>query len=154
MKRAQKGFTLAELLAALAVGAILLLPLAELLHVGTEAARNARTAPELDAEARFAFARIAARAAAATNAASAGAPADPAAWLAPLTYTVANQTLIETDTSAKPVRTSVIAANVTAFRMSVPEVVTGAQLLAIDLTLKNGDIEISRTRTVRAGSTP
>lgn len=155
MKTIQAGFTLAELLAALAIGTILLLPLADLLRTGIEAARNARIAPELDAEARFAFARITARAAVAKGTIAVGSAANPATWLAPLTYAVVNNTLVETDATAKPVRNSVIAANVVSFQMSAPEVVDGAPLLALEMTLQNGLTTLTRTTTVRVtGATP
>jgi hypothetical protein len=49
-------------------------------------------------------------------------------------------------------RTSIIAANVTAFRLSAPEVGDGQPTLKIELTLQAQGNSVSASRSVRAGT--
>lgn len=149
----QAGFTLAELLGGLAIAAMLLLPLADMLRVGTDSARGVRAGLDLNTDARFALDRIVARAALA-SAGPAGASGTPATWLAPFTYTLRGTDLVETDTRIKPALASVLASNVTAFGLAAPEVVDGQPLLAITLALQAEGSSVTRTRTVRVGGMP
>lgn len=152
-RRAQAGFTLAELLGGLAIAAILVLPLADLLRTGADSARSARTALDLNGDARFALGRIVARAAEVEKekAFPAGASVPAASWLAPVRYALAGTDLVETDPRASPTRISTIATNVTAFRLTAPEVVDGRPLLGIELTLSADGSTVTRTRMVRLG---
>lgn len=153
-RRAQCGFTLVELLAGLAIAAILVLPLADMLRTGADSARITRAALDLNGNARFALGRIAAQAAKAGKDANkpvvVGADVAPATWLAPVTYTLAGTDLVEKDAGT----TSVIASNVTAFRLTAPEVIDGRPLLVIALTLSAEGNTVARTRTVRIGVQP
>jgi prepilin-type N-terminal cleavage/methylation domain-containing protein len=146
-RHVQAGFTLVELLAALAIAAILVLPLADMLRVGADSARTARATLDLGADARFALGRIVAEAAQyeLDAAGPAGAGADPASWLSAVAYTLAGTDLVET----KAGNSRVIASNVTAFRLTAPEVVAGLPLLGIELTLSADGQTVSRTRIVR-----
>lgn len=152
----QGGFTLAELLGGLAIAAILVLPLADLLRTGADSARTVRTALDLNGDARFALGRIAARATEVglEKVFPAGAGVAPATWLAPVSYALAGTDLVETDATVSPARISTIAANVTAFRLTTPEPVDGQPLLGIELTLGAGGHSVTRTRTVRVGELP
>lgn len=151
-RHAQAGFTLAELLGGLAIAAILVLPLADLLRTGADSARSVRTALDLNGDARFALDRIAARA---TEVGKelvfpAGSSVPPATWLASWSYALSGTNLVETHPKVAPAGT-IIAANVTAFRFTTPEVVDGLPLLGIELTLSAGGNTLTRTRTVRVG---
>lgn len=143
----QAGFTLVELLAALAIAAILVLPLADMLRIGADSARTARAMLDLDADARFALGRIVAQAAQREldPTGPAGASMDPASWLAPASYALAGGNLVETQAGTS----RVIASNVAVFRLTAPEVVAGLPLLSIELTLGAGGQTVSRTRTLR-----
>ncbi|QBE65459.1 PilW family protein [Pseudoduganella lutea] len=145
-RQAQTGFTLVELLAGLAIAAILVLPLADLLRTGADSARITRAALDLNENARLALGRIA-RTAADTPEAKAVTDVAPASWLAPVTYTLTGTDLVE----RKAGISSVIASNVAAFELSAPEVVDGRPLLAIALTLSAEGTTVTRTRTVRVG---
>lgn len=154
-RAAQAGFTLVELLGGLAVTAILVLPLVDLLHTGADSARTARADLALNNDMRFALDYIAARAAAAPKGSIVGGEAKaPGSWLAPFTYTRAGTDLVETDTSVKPERTSVIASNVEWFELTAPEVVDGRPVLGIALTLSADGSTVAPTRTVRVQEVP
>jgi Tfp pilus assembly protein FimT len=151
---AQGGFTLAELLGGLAIAAILVVPLADMLRSGTESARSVRSALDLNDAARFALGRIAASAAAAETPQPYGASVAAATWLAPVSYALAGTNLVETDAGVSPARSSVIAANVSAFRLTAPEVVDGLPLLTVEMTLSADGNAITRMRTIRIGAQP
>ncbi|WBS01068.1 prepilin-type N-terminal cleavage/methylation domain-containing protein [Pseudoduganella sp. SL102] len=154
-RHAQAGFTLAELLGGLAIAAILVLPLADLLRTGADSARSVRTALDLNGDARFALDRIGMQVAALSSKKvfPVGASVPPAAWLAPVSYALSGTDLVETDPTV-PTGTSTIAANVTALRLTTPEVVDGRPLVGIELTLSAGGNSVTRTRTVRVGKLP
>lgn len=155
----QAGFTLAELLGGLAIAAILLLPLADMLRSGTESARSVRSALALNDDARFALGRIAACATAVMAACEpavkaalpSGATAAPATWLAPFSYAPVGTDLVETDASVAPPRKSIVASNVKAFSLTAPEVVDGFPVLVAELTLSADGNTVTRTRTMRVG---
>jgi prepilin-type N-terminal cleavage/methylation domain-containing protein len=131
MKR-QSGFSLVELLLALAITAAVMVPLLGLLT--TTAAASSHTGPrfELERQADFAVQRIAAQL-------RAGAPTT--------NYTLNGGKLIET----KGTVTSTLAESVTAFSQSVPVNAVGQQLVQISLTLTRGDASATAVATVRAG---
>lgn len=148
----QQGLTLVELLLALAITAMLMAPLAAIFQGASGSAVTARAGLDLNADARFVLDRIA-RGAAALGPVSSGATVtDVSPWLAPLSYRVVGTDLVETDTSAKPPRTSIVASNVDSFQLSVPEVGDGQVLLQIDLTLKAEGNSVSASRLVRVGA--
>ncbi|HEX8604075.1 MAG TPA: prepilin-type N-terminal cleavage/methylation domain-containing protein [Pseudoduganella sp.] len=153
VRHGQAGFTLAELLGGLAIAAILLMPLADMLRSATESARSVRSALDLNNDARFALGRISRRASAAT-AVPVGARLAPAALLAPFAYATEGTDLVETDKRVTPARKSVIAANVKDFRLTAPEVVDGLPLLTVEITLGADVNAITRTRTIRIGAQP
>ena len=162
--RPAAGFTLAELLIALVIAGIILLPLADMLHVGTDTARAVRSSLDAGADARFALDRITTRAGIATGAtppqpASASAAAIAQAWLAPLQYTLKGSDLIETDTDPKSAHSSIIASNVASFKLEAPLPEPGwRQMLYVSLTLdpvaSACGAHCTHARTVRLGPTP
>ena len=154
MRRAheQRGLTLVELLLGLAIAAVLMIPLAGLFQSASGAAVATRAALDLNNDARFALDRIAQRALAAPSVSSGAPVADPNTWLAPLSYKLVGTDLVETDATPKSARSSVIAANVTAFRLSTPDVGDGQALLKIELTLGAQGGSVSASRTVRVGA--
>ncbi|MEM8514864.1 prepilin-type N-terminal cleavage/methylation domain-containing protein [Massilia sp. MP_M2] len=137
--RPARGYTLLELLVGLAIAAIVMLPLTDMLRAGADNARFVRTELDRNADARFAIGRIAAQATRngpmpgpIPGPATAG---NPAAWLAPLQYTLQNGVLLETDPDAKPVRQSVLATSVQSFALDIPDNGVGQPVLRIDLVL-------------------
>ena len=140
LQQHQRGITLVEVLVGMAIAAIVLLPLTEMLGAGMHSARIVRSALDTNADARFAIDRIAASAAAATSAtptpAANASGADIAtAWLAPFKYTLSGSDLVETDSSVSPARSSTIATNVTSLQLEAPAVEPGWRpLLRIGLT--------------------
>lgn len=161
--RPAAGFTLAELLIALVIASIILLPLADMLHVGTDTARAVRGSLDAGADARFALDRIATHAGLATGAPPpqppSASPADIAqAWLAPWQYTLQGSDLIETNSDAKAVR-SIIASNVASFKLEAPVPEPGWRpVLYVTLTLDPAasacGAHCAHARTVRLGPTP
>lgn len=152
--RAQQGLTLVELLVALAISAAIMLPLTSLFQNAAASGAAARAGLDLNADASFALERIARRAAALTPS-TVDAPMDDANdLLAPqkIAYALSGTDLVETDTSVKPTRTSVIAANVTSFKLSAPATGDGQPLLKIELALAAGGTTVSMARTVRIGA--
>ncbi|GGX80296.1 PilW family protein [Pseudoduganella dura] len=137
----QRGFTLAELLGGLAIAAILVLPLVDMLRAGTKSARSVRAALDLNNDARFALGRIAARAAD-TIVEPPGAGLTPAALQTRLGFATEGTNLVETGKG-------VIAANVTAFKLAAPEVVDGLPLLSVEMTLSADGNTITRARALR-----
>jgi len=148
--RAQRGLTLIELLLGLAIAAVLAMPLAAMFQGASSSAVTTRAALDLNADARFALDRIVQTAAVPARISS-GTPvtdSGAAAWLAPFGYAVVKGNLVETNGA----RTSIIAANVTAFRLSAPEVGDGQPILKIELTLQAQGNSVSASRSVRAGT--
>lgn len=151
---AQRGLTLVELLLAMVLTGLLMVPITTL--VGQAVDDNVVTSATLaqDADLRFALDRIAARAAAKTPTAwpPAGADVPPATtWLAPVSYALSGSNLVETDTSVSPTRVSIIAANVSAFQLSAPDIADGQLLLTADITLAANGASVHGTRTIRLG---
>jgi prepilin-type N-terminal cleavage/methylation domain-containing protein len=154
----QHGLTLIELLGALAIAAVLMVPLAALFQDAAETDVAGRTALDLNADLRFALDRIATEVSALAQPAlpPGGADVPPvSAWLSPLSYTLSTTptgtNLVETDTTPKTGQTSIIAANVSAFKLSAPDMAAGQPLVQVDLTLSANGVSVSGTRTVRLG---
>lgn len=141
--RNRQGWTLVELLLALAIGAALMVPLASLFQASSNSSIAAETAIDLNTDARFALERIATRAA--TLPLPPAGPAGIDTKVLQSAYTVAGGNLVETDTRA------VIASNVAAFKLSIPDNGAGQPLLKIDLTLAAASGSVSASRTVRIG---
>jgi len=148
----QAGLTLVELLFALAIAAILMVPLAATFQTAAGSGIAARAALDLNVDARFALDRIARRAAVAPSVSSGAEVSDPGPWLAPLSYKRVGASLVETDATSTPARTSVIATNVSAFRLSVPDIGDGQAMMKIELTLATQGGSVSASRTVRVGA--
>ena len=157
-----RGFTLVELLVSLAIAAIVLLPLTDMLRAGADSARFVRAGLDQNADARFAINYLAARAMRAKWPKMEDSPGDLAAWLshAKLAYAVTEQgTLVESDSSINPQRKSLLAAGVRSFRMSMSENGAGRPLLRIEIVLNRPDCDIgagqdcslTHVRTVRFG---
>jgi prepilin-type N-terminal cleavage/methylation domain-containing protein len=128
----QSGFSLVELLLALALTAAIMVPLLGLLT--TTAAASSHTGPrfELERQADFAVQRIAAQL-------RSGAPTT--------NYTVNGGKLIETNGAV----TSTLADSVTAFSQTMPVSAVGQQLVQVSLTLTRGSASATAVATVRAG---
>lgn len=164
LRQHQRGITLVEVLVAMAIAAIVLLPLTEMLGAGMHSARIVRSALDTNADARFAIDRIAARAAAATSAtpppaANASSADIAAAWLAPVRYTLAGGNLVETDSGVWPARSSTIATNVTSLQLDAPALEPGWRpLLRIGLTFDASVAgcgeRCTYVRSVRLGARP
>lgn len=148
----QAGLTLVELLFALAIAAVLMVPLAATFQTAAGSGIAVRAALDLNADARFALDRIARRAAVAPSVSSGAEVSDPGPWLAPLSYKRVGTSLVETDAMSTPARTSVIATNVSAFRLSVPDIGDGQAMMKIELTLAAQGRSVSASRTVRVGA--
>lgn len=148
---AQRGYTLVELLLGLAIAAIILLPLADMLRTSADSARTVRSRLDLNAEANFAIEKIAARAAAATGAATASAD-----WLKLLDFEECRNTreLLEGASCSQADRNAIVAANVDKVDLSMPD--TATPTLRIALTLSHPDVAepVTRVRTVRVGAYP
>jgi prepilin-type N-terminal cleavage/methylation domain-containing protein len=167
--RARRGLTLVEVLLALAISGIAMVPLAAMFQTASDGAVATRAALDLNSDARFALDRIAGRAATASMVSDAtGLIVQPGVAPAPaLTYTVVNGNLIETENATTtsmlvtlvtvllptPPRVSTIASNVSALALSAPPI-NGQPLLKIDLTLAASGAEVKASRTVRVGSAP
>jgi prepilin-type N-terminal cleavage/methylation domain-containing protein len=148
----QRGWTLVELLVVLALSAALMAPLASMFRNAADSGATARAGLDMNSDARFAVDRIAQRVAALAPAAVDVAMSDANALLAPLSYTLSGADLVETDSSVSPARASVIATNVTAYRLSAPATGDGRPVVKIELALAAGGSTVSAVRTVRVGS--
>lgn len=161
MPRPAHGYTLLELMIGLAIAALVMLPLSEMLRAGADSARFVRAGLDQNADARFAIGRIVTQATGASrpNDANLG---NAAAWLAPLQYTLTNGALVETAPVGKTVRNAVLATGVRAFDLRVPDVGAGRPVLRIDLVLDRPDCDasggqdcsVAYARTVRLGAAP
>jgi Tfp pilus assembly protein FimT len=172
------GLTLVELLLALGIGALLMAPLALMFQDGLDANAGSHAQLDLNGELRFALDRIAVRAAGSTPWAIALAPSYApngmltvpplASWLqaAPTagkgtvstttTYALSGNPQVgadlvetQTDSPGGATRTSVIASNVTAFRLTAPDAAYGQPLVKAELTLSKGGASASGVRTFR-----
>jgi prepilin-type N-terminal cleavage/methylation domain-containing protein len=161
MPRPAHGYTLLELMIGLAIAALVMLPLSEMLRAGADSARFVRAGLDQNADARFAMGRIVAQAAGAPqqNAKKTG---DLAAWLATLPYTLTNGALVETILDGKTARNSVLATGVRAFDLRLLDVGAGRPVMRIELVFDRPDCDTSRgqdcsaayARTVRLGAAP
>lgn len=162
--RPTRGYTLLELLVGLAIAAIVMLPLTDMLRAGADNARFVRAELDSIADARFAINRIAAQATRngpvpgpIPGPATAG---NPAAWLAPLQYTLQNGVLLETYPAAAPARQSVLATSVQSFAVDIPDNGVGQPVLRIALVLARPDCDgsgvqacsVTYARSVRLGA--
>ena len=162
--RPPRGYTLLELLVGLAIAAIVMLPLTDMLRAGVENARFVRAELDRNADARFAIGRIANQATrngpvpgSIPGPATAG---NPTAWLTPLQYTLQNGALMETDPTAGRVRQSVLATGVQSFSLDIPDNGVGQHVLRIDLVLGRADCDgggvqscsVTYARSVRLGA--
>lgn len=155
----QAGVTLVELLLGLAIAALLMAPLAALFQDAANASVGGRAALDLNQDLRFALDRIAATVTATPPAAIPDAGMDMpdvSTWLAfqgyTVVYTVANGNLVENQYDPKGTKlqsSSVIAANVSSFRLSAPDIATGQPLVKAELTLAANGASASGTRTIR-----
>ena len=129
----QGGLSLVELLLALALGALVMLPLLNLLNTTAAAAAHARPRYELEREAAFAVQRIHAQVRAGM----------------PLTNdTLDGDRLVETNGSD----VSTLASSVTAFSLSTQAAATSAPLVQISLTLARAGASTSASSTIRSGA--
>lgn len=153
-RHAERGLSLVEVLIALAIAAMLMAPLAALFDGAADSAVSGKAALELDADARFAVERIAARAAAAEFPSlppeGADVP-DPSTWLAPFSYKQDGADLVETEGKGKEARSGTVATRVEQFKLTAPDFATGQPLVKIELTLAAEGSRASVTRTVRLG---
>ena len=162
--RLARGYTLLELLIGLAIAAIVMLPLTDMLRAGADNARFVRAELDRNADARYAINRIAAQSTRngpvpgpIPDKANAG---NPAAWLAPLQYTLQNGVLLETHSTAAPARQSVLATSVQSFAVDIPDNGVGQPVLRIALVLARPDCDgsgvqacsVAYTRSVRLGA--
>jgi len=162
--RLARGYTLLELLIGLAIAAIVMLPLTDMLRAGADNARFVRAELDRNADARYAINRIAAQSTRngpvpgpIPDKANAG---NPAAWLAPLQYTLQNGVLLETHSTATPARQSVLATSVQSFAVDIPDNGVGQPVLRIALVLARPDCDgsgvqdcsVEYTRSVRLGA--
>lgn len=168
----QRGFTLLEMLLALAVGALLLSSVMPMLNMSIAMATSAATSDQADLErqAGFALERIArvvratppavlAPAPGRTGLAGAltpGAVVDPTstgAWLLPATFQLSGAaspyTLVEQRTGDSVAH--VLAEAVDSVQFTQLPVTDGRQLVQVDLTLKKGNASASVTGVVRMG---
>jgi prepilin-type N-terminal cleavage/methylation domain-containing protein len=168
--RAQRGLTLAELLLALAITGVLMVPLAAMFQTAANSGIAVRSALDLNSDARFALDRIAVRVQTASMINdSNGTVLQPGTAPAPaLKYAIVDGDLVESEyatststilTTIKiilapaPRRVSTIATNVTAFQLSAPNT-NGQPLLTIAMTLAANGSQVDASRTVRVGSAP
>lgn len=129
----QSGLSLVELLLALAITAMVMVPLLGLLNTTAAASTQARPHIELQHEAAFAVQRIVAQV-------RAGAPL--------ANYTLEGDRLLEKNGTA----TSTLATSVTAFSQAMPAAAAGQQLVQVSLTLARDGASASADATIRAGA--
>lgn len=183
MKRfhTQQGWTLIELLLAMAMTAVVMAPLAAMFRTAAGSAITGRATRDLNSDARFALDRIAVRAVTASSVSDGtgvivqpGVTPPPPAGTTPgpvLTYAIVGTDLVETENAAAPTtligaivgvvgsvlaptpaRTSIIASNAATFKLTALPT-TGQPLLKIELTLRApGGAGVNASRTVRVGS--
>jgi len=131
MKR-QSGFSLVELLLALAITATVMVPLLGLLRTTAATASHVNPRFALERDADFAVQRIAAQLRKGTPIAN---------------YSVNGGKLIETNDTAA----STLAESVTAFTATMPVNAVGQQLVQVSLTLARDGASATAVATVRAG---
>lgn len=166
--RIHAGYTLVELLVGLAIAAVILLPLADLLRSSTDSAQLVRTRLDLHADAGFALDRIADKAsknvmseAAIAKKRSATVDTETANWLGLLGFALCpSRELLEGANCDDTLRTGVIAAQVAQIEVTSPVTEGAASTLRIALTLTPAGSDAGlapaagRVRTVRIGAYP
>lgn len=173
--RIHAGYTLVELLVGLAIAAVILLPLADLLRSSTDSAQLVRTRLDLHADAGFALDRIADKAsrdgtatdkaadprAAVTpdSSADANAKAETTKWLTKLGFCEYRDEKKEKPSELREAvsctghpGSGVIASNLTRIEVTSPNTDAAALTLRIVLTLGTVDAAVTRSRTVRIGA--
>jgi type II secretory pathway component PulJ len=132
MKHAQSGLSLVELLLALAITAMVMVPLLGMLNTTAAGASHMKPRFELEREADFAVQRIAAQV-------RKGVPVS--------SYSLVGDKLVEKIGTA----TNTLAESVTAFSQDTPAPAAGQQLVQVSLTLERQGASASASTTVRAG---
>lgn len=166
--RHDAGYTLVELLVGLAIAAIILLPLADLLRSSADSAQLVRTRLDLHADAGFALDRIADKAArkvmseaAIADERSATVDKETANWLTLLGLALCpSRELLEGANCAASPRTGILAAQVARIEVTSPVTDGAISTLRIALTLTPAGNDaglapaVVRVRTVRIGAYP
>jgi len=149
----QRGLTLVELLLGLALGALLLMPLAALFRTASQSARASGERLEQTAQARFAARRIATEVRGAAALALPDTPDDTGAALAPLRYWVRrtgpHPELMESDSRQPPATRDRVLATSASLAITAPDASDGGQLVTIVVTTSDAG---SVSETVRLGS--
>lgn len=153
----QRGFTLLEVLLALAAGALLLSSVLPMLTTTVAAATNPATSEQADLERQAAFAidRMArvVRAKAPAVLSPAQDPATTGPWLAPATFQLSGVkapfTLVEKRAGDNVLH--VLAESVDSVRFSALPVTDGRQLIQVELVLKSANAATSVTSVMRMG---
>jgi Tfp pilus assembly protein PilW len=128
----QSGVSLIELLLALGITAMVMVPMLELLRTTSATSSQVKPRVDLEREADFAVQRIAAQV-------RGGAPVS--------NYSLNGDKLVETNGTV----VSTLAESVTAFSQSTPAAAAGQQLVLVSLTLARDGASASAAATVRAG---
>jgi prepilin-type N-terminal cleavage/methylation domain-containing protein len=128
----QCGVSLVELLLTLAIGALVMLPLLNLLNTTAAASAHVKPRYELEREAAFALQRI-------VSQVRDGMPV--------ANYTLDGDKLVETSGAT----VSTLAGSVTAFSLATPAAATSKQLVHVSLTLARGGATATASSTVRVG---
>jgi prepilin-type N-terminal cleavage/methylation domain-containing protein len=157
--RRQRGFTLFEVLLALACSALLLSSVMPMLSMSIATATSSATSDQADLERQAAFAveRIArvvrATAPPVPALAAAGDPTTTGAWLVPSAFQLAGAappyTLVETRTGDNVQH--VLADSVTAVAFTELPLADGRQLVQVDLTLAKGNASTTVSSVMRMG---
>jgi len=157
--RGQRGFTLLELLLALACGALLLSSVMPVLSMSVAAATSSATTDQTDLERQAAFAvdRIArvvrATAPGVPTLATAADPTTTGAWLAPSTFQLSGAappySLVEIRSGDTVPH--VLADSVTAVAFTELPLTDGRQLVQVDLTLDKGNASTTVRSVMRMG---
>ena len=161
----QQGMTLVELIIAIAIGAILLVSLNSVVHLGLEAQSNGQATNEIAYQGRFALQRMVDQARSLTPKVLTTPAADTTGdWFAPDGCTgtdcvmycrnTTSNNLIETDvTDTTCSGTTIIVNSVTAFTAQQPAAATVATnpVIILSLTLSNDNTSITLDSSVRMG---
>ncbi|MDO8208473.1 MAG: prepilin-type N-terminal cleavage/methylation domain-containing protein [Gallionella sp.] len=149
----QCGVTLIELVLAIAIGAILLSGISNLLKIGLDAGASVRNSNELAYQGSFALARITDKARVTTPKILTTPAANTSGdWFAPVMYCLnAGNQLIETTTADTACTgTLVIAGNVSAFSATLPAVI-GRPVAQFSLTMSNAGSTQALSSGIRLG---
>ena len=129
----QRGLSLVELLLALAISALVMVPLLNLLNTTAAASAQVKPRYELEHEAAFALQRIVAQVRRGVPVAS---------------FTLEGDKLVEKHGAL----VTTLAGSVTAFTQAVTVPATSQQLVHVSLTLARGGATASAGATIRAGA--